>query len=76
MVLPPLTFIVDSIMNLMSGPYHECERKEYHSLVFNVHLNCHMRIKVRIKAGTIQSRISKRRQLTSQCLFLHGVHLG
>jgi len=27
MVLPPLTFMVDPIMNLMSEPYHEYERR-------------------------------------------------
>ena len=32
MVLPPLTFIVDPTINLMSVPYHECERREYHFL--------------------------------------------
>ena len=30
MVLPPLTFIVDPTINLMSVSYHECERREYH----------------------------------------------
>ena len=32
MVFPPLTFMVDPNMNLMSGPHHECERREHHSL--------------------------------------------
>ena len=31
MMFPPLTFIVDPTMNLMSGPHHECEKREYHS---------------------------------------------
>ena len=31
MVLPPLTFMVDPTMNLISGHHHECERREYHS---------------------------------------------
>ena len=29
MVFAPLTFMVDPIMNLMSEPHHECERKEH-----------------------------------------------
>ena len=32
MVLHYLTFIVDSIMNLMSKPYHKCERVKHYSL--------------------------------------------
>ena len=32
MVLPPLTFMVDPTINLMSGPHHECERREHYSL--------------------------------------------
>ena len=31
MVLPPLTFMVDPTMNLMSRPHHECERREHYS---------------------------------------------
>ena len=31
-VLPPLTFMVDPIMNLMSEPRYEYERREHHSL--------------------------------------------
>lgn len=28
MMLPPLTFMMDPTMNLMSGPHHECKRRE------------------------------------------------
>ena len=31
MVFILLTFIIDLTMNLMSGPYYECERREYYS---------------------------------------------
>ena len=34
MMLSPLTFMMDTTMNLMSGLKHDCERKEYHSLCF------------------------------------------
>ena len=33
-MLPPLTFIVNFTMNLLSKPYHEYERKENHSPCF------------------------------------------
>ena len=32
MMLIPLTFIVDSTINLMSGLYHECEKMKHYSL--------------------------------------------
>ena len=32
MILIPLTFIVDSTINLMSGLYHECEKMKHYSL--------------------------------------------
>ena len=32
--LPPLTSIVDPIMNLMNGFYHECERRKQYSPYF------------------------------------------
>ena len=32
-VLPPLTEVVGPIMNLISGTYHFCEKKEY---AFNI----------------------------------------
>ena len=31
---PPLTFIVDSTKNLMSGPHRECDRKEHNFSYF------------------------------------------
>ena len=31
-ILHPLTFMVGLTMNLMSRPYHGCERREYHSM--------------------------------------------
>ena len=31
-MFPPLTFMVDLTMNLMSGPHYKCERREHHSL--------------------------------------------
>ena len=30
-VFPPLTLMVDPIMNLMNKSYYECERREHHS---------------------------------------------
>ena len=30
-MLPPLTFMVDPTMNLMSRPHHKCEKREHHS---------------------------------------------
>ena len=30
-VLPLLTFIINPIMNLISGHHHECEKMEHHS---------------------------------------------
>ena len=35
----PLTFMVNFTMNLMSGPYHECEKNEQHSLYSEVPKN-------------------------------------
>ena len=31
MMLPPLTFMIDLIMNLMNKPHHKCEKKKHHS---------------------------------------------
>ena len=31
MMLPPLTFMIDPIMNLMNRPHHKCEKKKHHS---------------------------------------------
>ena len=39
MVLVLLIFMIDPIMNLMSEPYHECERREHHSFVSEIPKN-------------------------------------
>lgn len=33
-MLPPLTFMIDLIMNLMTGPHHECKKIQHYFSCF------------------------------------------
>ena len=65
MVLPSLTFIVDPTMNLMSGPHHECERREHHFTIlqdyiriFRIPQPCHLKLG-KLNANTTINHIFK-----------------